>query len=302
MMSEEKTKVIVTGGAGFIGSHLAEALVRKGYDTHVVDIKRGNAPIAVSFHEADIRDFPKLAPLFQGAKFVFHTAALPRVQPSIQDPRLTHDINVNGTLNVLLASRDAGVKRVVYSASSSAYGNQEVMPLREDMEPRPMSPYALQKYIGEEYCKLFSKIYDIETVSLRYFNVYGEGAPADGPYALVVSRFLDLRAKGDPMTIVPDGNQSRDFTHVQDVVRANILAAVSPHAGKGEVINIGGGKNYSVLDVAGFIGGPKVFVEPRIEPKHTLADISKAKKLISWAPKIKFPDAIQELKSLYRLV
>lgn len=300
-MAVEKTKVIVTGGAGFIGSHLAEGLIKNGYDTHIIDIKKGSVPEGVSFHEADIRDFLKIAPLFRGAKFVFHTAALPRVQPSILDPRLTHDINVNGTLNVLVASRDAGVSRLVYSASSSAYGNQETLPLREDMEPRPLSPYALQKYIGEEYCKLFSKIYEIETVSLRYFNVYGEGAPSDGPYALVVSRFLDLRAKGESMTIVPDGNQSRDFTHVRDVVAANILASTSFNVGKGEVINIGGGKNYSVLNVADLIGGPRVFVEPRIEPLHTLADISKAKKLISWEPKIKFEEGIAALKKLYHL-
>lgn len=296
-MSQEK--VVVTGGSGFIGGHLAFQLAEEGFEVHVVDAKKGSPDSRIHFHEADIRDFQKIAPLFSGARFVFHTAALPRVQPSIQDPRTTHDINVNGTLHVLLAARDAGVTRLVYSASSSAYGNQDSLPLHEDMAPRPMSPYALQKYIGEMYCRLFSQLYGIETVSLRYFNVYGPGAPSDGPYALVVSRFLDLRKQGEPMTVVPDGLQSRDFTHVRDVVRANILAAESPHVGKGEVVNIGGGKNRTVLEVADLIGGPRIFVEPRVEPRHTLADITRAKTLLSWEPEVKLEEGIGELKALY---
>lgn len=305
-MAVTNKKIIVTGGAGFIGSHLTDALLEKGYGVEVIDNllggKREQVSAQAAFHECDIRDFKKIAPIFRGAKLVFHVAALPRVQPSIQDPRMTHDINVTGTLNVLLAARDAGVKRVVYSASSSVYGNQDVLPLREDMEARPLSPYGLQKYMGEQLCRMFSAVYGLETVSLRYFNVYGPRASNEGAYALVIGKFLEQRKKSEPLTIVPDGTQSRDFTHVADVVRANLLAAESSRVGKGEVINIGGGSNRTVLEVADLIGGPRVFVEPRLEPRHTLADITKAKELLGWEPAVPFEQGISELKSLYQLV
>lgn len=297
------TKVIVTGGAGFIGSHLVNELVRAGYKVEVVDnLSRGsrkNVNPRAKLHVVDICDFKKLGPIFRNAKYVFHAAALARVQPSIKDPRGTNETNVTGTLNVLLASRNAKVKRVIYSASSSAYGNQVKLPLKEDMEPKPISPYALQKYIGELYCKLFSVIYNLETVSLRYFNVYGPGAPTSGAYAMMMGRFLEQRKKGQPMTIVPDGKQTRAFTHVRDVVLANILAAKSAKVGKGEVINIGGKRNYSVLEVADLIGGPKVFIEPRLEPKHSLADLSKAKRFLGWEPKICLEEGIRDLKKIY---
>ena len=299
-------KVVVTGGAGFVGSHLVEALVAEGFEVHVVDnlvageLERVHP--SAQLHKVDIRDLSKLKPIFEKAKFVFHTAALPRVQPSIQDPVTTNDVNVNGTLNVLVAARDAGVKRVIYSASSSAYGNQEKLPLKEDMEARPLSPYGLQKYIGELKCRLFSQIYGLETVSLRYFNIYGPNAPTEGDYALVIGKFLEQRRRGEPLTIVPDGNQSRDFTHVRDAARANLLAAESPKVGKGEVINIGGGKNRTVLEVAKFIGGPTIFIEPRVEPKHTMADITKAKELLDWSPKISLEEGVGELKKIYDIV
>lgn len=296
-------KVVVTGGAGFIGSHLVRALFKKGYKVEVVDsLKAGDKkklPVGVKLHQVDIRDLAKLTPIFGGAKFVFHTAALPRVQPSIKDPITTNDINVNGTLMVLAAARKTRVKRVIYSSSSSVYGNQKKIPLREDMEPRPLSPYGLQKYIGELHCRLFSQVYGLETVCLRYFNVYGSDAPVDGAYALVIGKFCDQRRRGKPLTIVPDGKQSRDFTHVSDIVRANILAAESPKVGKGEVINAGGGRNRTVLEVAKLIGGPTIFIEPRLEAKHSLADISKAKKLLGWKPKISLEQGIAELKKVH---
>lgn len=299
-------KIVVTGGAGFIGSHLVRELVKNRYDVHVIDNlsngKKVNLDSKAKFHKIDLRDFSKLKPVFSQTKFVFHLAALPRVQPSIKDPRNTNDHNVNATLNVLLASRDAGVKRVIYSASSSAYGNQKKLPLREDMTPQPISPYALQKYIGELYCNLFSDIYGLETVSLRYFNVYGPGAPTEGAYAMMMARFLMQRKGGKPLTIVPDGKQSRAFTHVRDVVRANILSVKSAKVGSGEVINIAGKKNYTVLEIADMIGGPKVFIEPRLEPKHSLADLSKAKKLLGWEPEIGLEDGIAELKKLHSLL
>ena len=296
-------KVLVTGGAGFIGSHVVDALLERGDEVHVIDDLSGGKLEQLNqkavFHKADIRNFDQIAPLFQDVQVVFHLAALPRVQPSIEDPLTTHGINSTGTLNVLVAARDAKVKRVVYSASSSAYGDQPILPLKEDMPAAPLSPYGLQKYEGELACALFSKIYGLETVALRYFNVYGPRASTEGAYALVISRFLSQRQKNEAMTIVPDGTQSRDFTHVRDVVHANLLAAESTKVGKGEVINIGGGHNHTVIEIAEMIGGPRVFVEARIEPKATLADISKAKDLLGWEPTVKFEDGIAELKKLF---
>lgn len=305
MDNPAKGKVIVTGGAGFIGSHIVDRLLGEGYTVHVIDNlvagKRENVRPGAVFHNADILDFDSVKRIFEGASHVFHCAALARVQPSIQDPRTSNHANITGTLNVLLASRDAGVKRVVYSASSSAYGNPERMPMQEHMEARPMSPYALQKYVGELYARLFSFLYGMETVSLRYFNVYGPRMSTDGHYALAIAKFLEQRKGGEPLTIVPDGTQSRDFTHVSDVVEANMLAAASSKVGQGEVINIGAGHDRSILELADFIGGERVFIEPRIEPKRTLADISRARELLGWEPNVALEDGIAELKKLHRI-
>lgn len=301
-------KIIVTGGAGFIGSNMVDALIESGaQNVHVIDnLSTGRReyvnPKAV-LHEADIRDYEAIFPIFKDVKFVFHFAAQPRIQPSIQDPKTAHDINATGTLNVLLASSKNQVSRFIYSASSSAYGGQTEMPLRETMQPQPLNPYAVQKHIGEIYSRMFSGLYGLETVSLRYFNVYGPRQPESGAYATAIGIFLRQRKNGEPMTVVPDGHQKRDFTHVRDVVRANLLAAASDRVGKGEVINIGTQTNYSVLEVAGFIGGPTVFIEPRIgEARETLADITKAKELLDWAPQVKFEEGIQELKNLSGLI
>lgn len=299
----QKTKVIVTGGAGFIGSHLVDALVKEGFEVHVIDNlatgKKENINPKAVFHKADIRQPEKIKPVFAGAGYVFHLAALPRVQPSIQDPKTTYDVNAVGTLNVLLAARDAGVRRVIYAASSSAYGNQKKFPLKESFPADPVSPYGLQKYMGELQCRLFSQIYNLETVSLRYFNVYGPRFSAEGDYSLVVGRFLKQSQLGQALTIVPDGRQSRDFTHVHDVVRANLLAMKSKKVGRGEVINIGGGCDQSVNKVAALIGGPTMFAEPRVEPRRTLADITLAEELLGWRPRIKFEKGVAELKRLY---
>ena len=301
-------KFIVTGGAGFIGSHVVDSLIAKGHEVHVVDIflsgKRENLNPKATLHQVDIRDEKKLPAVFKGAAGIFHLAAQPRIQYSITHPRLTNDINVTGTLNVLLAARDAGVPRVVYSASSSAYGSRHPMPLREEMVPEPITPYSIQKLVGEKYCEMASRFYGLETACLRYFNVYGprQTTMADGPYATVIGIFLGLREKGQPMPIVPDGQQRRDFTHVRDVARANLLAMASPNVGKGEVINIGTGKNYSILEVADLIGGPRVFTEPRQgEVRETLADISKAKSLLGWEPQISFEEGVAELKRQHGL-
>jgi UDP-glucose 4-epimerase len=281
-------KAVVTGGEGFIGTHLVEALTREGFDVVSVDIKSG----------LDILDTSKLTEIFSGASYVFHTAALPRVQYSIEYPQQTSNTNVEGTLSVLVAARDAGVKRVVYSASSSAYGDQKVMPLREDMRANPISPYALQKYIGELYCKLFSDVYNLSTVSLRYFNVYGPGADPNGAYALAIAKFLKQRQDNTPITITGDGTQTRDFTHVRDVVRANMLAAMSDRVGKGEVMNIGAGRGVSINEIAALVGGPVEHIAPRLEPHDTLADSSLARELLGFEPTVTIEDGIAELKSL----
>ncbi|MBI2108793.1 MAG: NAD-dependent epimerase/dehydratase family protein [Parcubacteria group bacterium] len=305
MDTKFQEKVIVTGGAGFIGSHLTDALIEEGFEVHVIDnLSRGkkeNINSRAVFHKLDIRDFDSIVPVFKNTVYVFHVAALPRVMPSIADPRTTHDVNVTGTLNVSLAARDAQVKRVIYSSSSSVYGNQKTLPLHEELLPSPMHPYGLQKYMGEQLARVFFDLYKLETVSLRYFNVYGERAPLEGDYAQAIGRFLKQKQEKKPLTIVPDGKQSRDFTHVRDVVRANILAALSKNIKAHEAINIGGGKNYTVLELADMIGGERIFIEPRTEGRHTRADIRKARALLGWNPEVILPDGIAELKKKLKL-
>lgn len=291
---------VVTGGAGFIGSHLTRALLEDGYEVRIVDNlsggKRENVPGNARFFKQDVNDTGALASIMAGAASVFHLAALPRVQYSIERPIETNRANVDGTVSTLNAARDAGVKRLIYAASSSAYGDQAIMPLVEDLPANPKSPYGLQKYIGELYCRVFSEVYGLPTVCLRYFNVYGPGASAEGAYALVIAKFLRQRALGKPMTITGDGTQTRDFTHVHDVVRANMLAATSSRVGKGEVINIGAGKNVSVARVAELIGGPTEHVPPRLEPHDTRADNARAKELLDWEPRVSLEEGIAELK------
>jgi UDP-glucose 4-epimerase len=300
------TKAVVTGGAGFIGSHIVDALVEKGYETHVVDNYAGGKRedrinAKATYHDVDIRDYDKLAPVVAGASYVFHEAALPRVQFSIENPELTFSVNAGGTVAVLRAAKEGGVKRVVYAASSSAYGDQDRLPLTEDMSAMPKSPYGLQKYIGELSCKVWSEVYGLPTVSLRYFNVYGPKFDPEGAYALVIGKFFKQRIEGQPLTITGDGTQTRDFTHISDIVRANLLAAESPKVGKGEVLNIGAGRNMSVNDLAALIGGEAVHIEPRLEPHDTRADTTRAKELLGWEPQVSLEQGIAELKKLHGL-
>lgn len=296
-------KCLVTGGAGFIGSNLVDALIERGDEVRVIDNlsngKKENVNPKAKFIVEDICNLEKIAPHFKGIDVVFHLAALPRVQFSIDYPRETNAVNVNGTLNVLIASRDAGTKRVVYSASSSAYGNNPNLPLKEEMRPVPMSSYGLQKFVGEEYARIFPIFYKLETVSLRYFNVYGPRMSAEGAYPTVIAVFLKQKSERKALTITGDGTQTRDYTHVRDVCRANILAATSPQVGKGEVMNIGAGRNFSVNQIAEMIGGSAVHIDPRIEPHDTLADNSLAKKLIGWKPQVSMEEGIAELKKIY---
>src|SRR3989344_4661320 len=300
-MAKKSTKVIITGGAGFIGSHLVSALIKNGCEVNVIDnLSTGRNekvhPKAV-FHKKDVRDLKSILPIFKGAEYVFHLAALPRVQLSIDDPKTTYEINVTGTLNVLLASKEAGVKKVIYSASSSAYGNQKRLPLKENFPARPLSPYGLQKYVGEEHCRIFSEIYGLKTVSLRYFNVYGPGMSDKGSYMAVFAVFLDQVKNGKPMTVLGDGEQTRSFTHVRDVVRANILAAESNKTGGGEVINVCSSEYYSVNEIAKMIGGDVDYLPPRIgEIKKSFGNNSLAKKLLGWEPKEDFKKGMEELK------
>lgn len=281
------SKTIVTGGAGFIGSHLVRALEEAGHEVEIVDI----APDP----KKDVRNLESLKSVFGNAEFVFHMAALPSVSFSIEHPSETNETNLNGTLNVLIAARDAGVKRVILSSSCAIYGDQEKLPIKENAPIHPKSPYATQKYLSEEYMRLFADIYDIETVSLRYFNVYGEGQNPEGPYAAAITKFIEQKKANKPLTLVGNGSQTRDFVNVSDVVRANIAAMGSENVGEGEVINIGSGEKISIKKITEIIGGPVEHLPPRLEIKDSLADISLAKKLLNWEPKIKFEDGLRKL-------
>lgn len=296
-------KAIVTGGAGFVGSHVVDALIREGFAVSVIDDlsggKRENVHQDATLHVVDVRNSKAIAPIIAGSEFVFHLAALPRVQYSIEYPEETNSVNVGGTLAVLKVAKDAGVKRVVYAASSSAYGNQEILPLSEDAPPQPLSPYALQKYVGELYCRVFSDVYGLPTVSTRFFNVYGSRLDPEGAYALVIGKFLKQKKEGVPLTITGDGEQTRDFTHVRDIVRGMILAAKSEKVGKGEIINLGRGQETSVNAIAELIGGAVTHIDPRLEPRHTRADIRRAKELLNWEPEVSLDEGVAELKKLF---
>ncbi len=294
-------KVVVVGGAGFIGSHLVDALIERGHEVHVIDDlsggKRENVHARATLHVIDMRDRGAVRSVVDGSFYVFHLAALPRVQRSIDMPFETNDVNVNGLLSVLIAARDAKVQRFIYSGSSSVYGDQEEMPLREDMPVNPKSPYGLQKLIGEQYAKVFSSVYSLPTVSLRYFSVYGPRfSTADGPYMLVMGKFIEQQKSGQPLTITGDGTQTRDFTHVRDIVRANTLVMESEKLGVHEVLNIGAGKPISVNDLANLFGGPIEYVPARIESRHTYADNRKAKELLGWEPTVSLEEGVEELK------
>ena len=278
-------KAIVTGGAGFIGSNLVNRLIEKGIEVVVLDNlstgKEENINPKAKFIQCDISKSSIFDLMYnmKGADVVFHLAALARVQPSIEDPIPFNEVNITGTLNILLAAHKTGIKRVVYSASSSAYGNTDILPTPEDAPTNPLSPYGLQKYVGEQYCKMFSEVYGLDTVSLRYFNVYGEQMNFGGAYKTVIAVFIEQMQKGEKLNIVNEGNQRRDFTYVGDVCNANILAATTSNKFNGEVFNVGNGDNFSVNEVADMFGGQKKYGEKIIEPFETLADNQKIKSL-----------------------
>lgn len=297
-------KAVVTGGAGFIGSNLSHELVKAGWETHIVDIdpsfRKDSLPKEAQLHVKDVRATDEMQAIFTGAEVVFHVAAVPRVPYSIEHPVETTEHNITGTVSVLTAATRAKVRRVVYSSSGSSYGDQTTMPLTETMVGNPVHPYGLQKYVGEMFCAMWPSIYGLESVSLRYFNVYGPGLDPNGPYALAIGRFLQNRQQGEPITIFGDGTVTRDFTHVRDVVRANLLAAESAKVGKGEVINIGAGRSTSILELAKMFGeGEIIFAAPRIEAHDALADNTKARELLGWQPQEVLEDGILELKKIY---
>ena len=292
-------KAIVTGGAGFIGSNLVDKLIDMGIQVSVIDDfstgKMENTNKKAHYWKQDLSkvDIDELTQFMEGVDVVFHLATLARVQPSIEDPITFNKVNVDGTLNILWAAHKAGIKRVIYSASSSAYGNATKFPTPEDHSTNPLSPYGLQKYIGEQYCKMFSEVYGLDTVSLRYFNVYGERMLLEGAYCLVLGIFAKQTLEGKPLTINNDGEQRRDFTYVGDIIDANILAANQKESFNGEVFNIGNGKNYSVNEVAKMFGGKTIKGKKVLEPFQTLADNSKALLMLNWDPKGHLPSWIK---------
>lgn len=302
------SKALVTGGAGFIGSHIVDRLVNDGHEVIILDNfstgKRENVNPKAKLVECDIVDYKSIAPHFEGIEIVFHAAALARIAPSVKNPLPANDTNVTGTLNVLWATHKKGINsKLIYCGSSSMYGHQDSMPLREDMQPHMYSPYALQKFFGEQYCQLFGSLYGLDTVILRYFNVYGPRQLSEGAYSTVIGIFLKQRARGEPMTVVSDAwDRKRDYTYISDVVEANMLAWKTQVPRDYNVFNIGTHENFTVKQVTELIGGPTVEIEQRPWEYHeTLADNSRAKRILGWSPKMKFTDGIAELKKLYGL-
>jgi UDP-glucose 4-epimerase len=298
---EKVPKVLVTGGAGFIGSHLTEALLQEGRHVRVLDNfstgKRenlifGKEYLPLEIMEGDIRKPAICQEAMKGIEYVFHQAALPSVQRSVEDPLVSNSVNVEGTLNILSAAREGGVKRVIYASSSSIYGDTPTLPKREGMPPNPLSPYALQKYAGEQYCRLFYQLYGLETISLRYFNIFGPKQDPNSIYSAVIPRFIHALIHNQPPTVFGDGEQSRDFTYIENVVLANLLAMSVDHV-HGDVINVACGERISLnhlLDVLKKILDSKilpVYEEAREgDVKHSLADISQGKKVLNYEPKV----------------
>lgn len=294
-------KCLVTGGAGFIGSHLVRRLLEDGAKVTVVDNlsegKWGNLPVHPNLIKRKVSILENMAPFVAGKEVIFHLAAIPRLQRSVAEPWQTHRVNVDGTLNLLLEAKKHKVKKFIFSSSSSVYGNKNKVPFTEDMKPYPLVPYSLQKVMAEEYCQMFSKLWGLETVSLRYFSVYGPRMNPDSPYALVIPKFIKLMSQGKAPIINGDGSHARDFTFVDDVVEASILAAKSNLSG--EIINIGAGSSISVNKVVRTLNkllgkSIKPIYGPAVcEPKITLASNAKAKKLLGWKPKVKFEDGLK---------
>ena len=294
-------KALVTGGAGFIGSHIVDRLLEEGVKVVVVDNESSDCHeqyywnFDAECHYLDICDYAGIRPLFEDVDVVFHLAAEARIQPAIKNPLLAVKVNALGTCNVLQASREAGVRRVIYSSTSSAYGLKNSSPQVENMQKDCLNPYSISKTCGEELCKMYYDLYNLETVAFRYFNVYGERQPTKGQYAPVIGLFIKQKLEGKPCTIVGDGLQRRDYTHVSDVVEANILAAKTENElVPGQLFNVGTGKNYNIFDLVKMVENNHVFIPPRpAEVRETLANVEKIKELIGWEAKVDLEEWIR---------
>jgi len=304
-------KVIVTGGAGFIGSNIVDTLIELNHDVIVIDNESAICHEQFYYnnkaknYKFDICDYDNIRPLFEGVDYVFHLAAEARIQPSLLNPILTVKTNALGTSTILQCSREANVKRVIYSSTSSAYGRRYTDNLKEglleDLEVDCLTPYSISKVNGEKMCKLYSSLFGLDTVTLRYFNVYGHREPTKGQYAPVIGLFLKQIDECKPMTIIGDGKQRRDFTNIKDVVKANIKCMMSETKLNGEIINIGTGKNYSIIEIAKLITIAKGkeyeenvihLPERKGESRITLANIQKAKRLLNWEPTVNLKEYI----------
>jgi nucleoside-diphosphate-sugar epimerase len=303
---------LVTGGAGFIGSHLAAELACRGERVRVVDNlstgRRGNLDVApgAEFIEGDLADLAVARRAAEGMDFVLHQAAIPSVPRSVQDPITSNRSNIDATLNILVAARDAGVKRLVYAGSSSAYGDTPTLPKHEEMPTAPLSPYALQKLVGEQYCQMFTRLYAFETVTVRYFNVFGPRQDPSSPYSGVISLFISALVDGRPPTIYGDGEQTRDFTYVDNVVDGVLRACSAPGAA-GHTMNVatGGRVSLNVLfaelrDLTGASVEP-VYREARAgDVKHSQADISRARRVLGYEPTVRFEEGLKRTLEWYR--
>ena len=312
---------LVTGGAGFIGAHLTEGLLRRGHRVRVLDnfstgssaniqavqdqLAAENLPCPLEVVEGSILDQQKLATAMQGIEYVFHKAALASVPFSVQEPLLSNRVNVEGTLCVLLAARDAGVKRFIYAGSSSAYGDHPELPKREDHPTYPLSPYALAKLTGEHYCRLFTQLYNLETVTLRYFNVFGPRQNPKSQYAAVIPKFITACLHHEPLPVHGDGQQSRDFTYVDNVVHGNVLAMTAPNVA-GKVINLANGSRTTLLQLIAYLEAftqqcaQVQFLAPRPgDVLHSQADVSRAKALLGFEPLVNVEQGLQQTLAYY---
>lgn len=305
---------LITGGAGFIGSNLAEHLVKRGKSVRILDDfssgRRENVAALAGAAEVvtgDLCDSTVVKKAVADVRYLIHMGAIPSVPRSVSEPQMTHNANITGTLNVLVAARDAGVKRVVFSSSSSVYGESLVLPKREDMTPSPLSPYAVHKITGEYYCRVFYQLYGLETVSLRYFNVFGPRQNPQSQYAAVIPRFITSILRGESPTIFGDGQQTRDFSHVQNVIEANLAACEAPVKAVGESFNVACGGRISLLELVETINticGKQV--RPKFEParvgdiKDSQAGIEKAAEVLGWRPSVSFREGIEKAVAWYR--
>lgn len=313
---------LVTGGAGFIGSHIVEGLLRRGHQVRVLDnfatgakynldavqqqLRAEGMPGALELIEGSILDTETLAAAIAGLDYVFHQAALPSVAFSLQDPLLSNRVNVEGTLCVLIAARDARVKRVIYAGSSSAYGDSPELPKREDHPTNPLSPYAVAKLTGEHYCRLFTQLYGLETVTLRYFNVFGPRQNPNSQYAAVIPKFITALLHGEPLPVFGDGEQSRDFTHVENVVQGNLLAMTAPDVA-GQVLNLANGSRTSLRQLIAYLEeltGQRAQVEFLPERpgdvRHSQADVTRAVQLLGFAPQVDVKEGLRRTLVSYQ--